>query len=49
MKKIINSFWIGVGIAIIAYVIYKIVRNSFTDHLMGVDLLPLNRQEVKEI
>jgi regulator of extracellular matrix RemA (YlzA/DUF370 family) len=35
MKKIVNSFWVGVGIAIIAYVIYKIARNSFTDHLMG--------------
>jgi hypothetical protein len=34
MKKIGSIFWITFGIVCICYVIYKIGRNSVTDHLL---------------
>lgn len=34
-KTVQNYFWIGFAIVIISFLIYKIARNSFTDHFLG--------------
>ncbi|GAA3961111.1 hypothetical protein [Mucilaginibacter dorajii] len=35
MKRIQNAFWITLGIAIIGCLVYKIAKNSFTEHFLG--------------
>lgn len=35
MNKVKNFIWILIAIAIIGLLIYKVVRNSFTDSLLG--------------
>jgi len=35
MKKIQNIFWLLLPVILVAYLIYKIAINSFTDHFLG--------------